>query len=77
MPRYFRVPEDRKHEQGMFIGGGYVPFKDGIAEQPDGVDWSWAMPGFVEVEGPQVPGSEPPAEKAQEAASGDENQPQG
>jgi hypothetical protein len=55
MPRFFKVPEDRKSEQGMFIGGAYVQFKDGNVEQPDGVDWSWALPGFVEVAGPPEP----------------------
>jgi hypothetical protein len=72
MPRFFKVPEDRKHETGMFIGGGFVSFKDGIAEQPDGVDWSWALPGFTEVAGPQVPGApEPEALPAAEAAPKD------
>lgn len=69
MPRYFKVPEERKDEPGMFVGGAFVPFKDGVAEQPDGIDWSWAFKGFTEVNAPQAPEALPAevAPDAQEA----------
>lgn len=57
---YFKVPEARATEQGLWVGGAWFPFKDGIVAVPAAGDYSWALAGFVQVDGPQIPGGPAP-----------------
>lgn len=49
MTKKLKVPESRRAEAGVFIGGAWVPFANGIVEVPDGCDYSLALPGFTAI----------------------------
>jgi hypothetical protein len=58
MGQKLKVPEARRSEPGVFIGGQWVPFTDGVVHVPEGCDYSLALPGFTPLADAPADGNE-------------------